>query len=242
MDFISQLPLSNGYNAILVITTCTSLELADLFIKHVFLKHGLPDNIVSNHAHHPEDNGQTERVNQILEKYLQMFICYQQDDWSKWLPMAEFAYKNVDNLCFKPFTGEILSLTLSIQRYKQQADKLCLQPPSSTSLFQHCKLGLFKIESVVSKNALKLSLPSKWKEIHPVFHVSLLEPAKGYTKANYNISSNGLVISLTKIELPGNPPTIFETPPTWFKTFIPLILTNLINLKSPSFKILQTIF
>ncbi|KNZ62742.1 uncharacterized protein VP01_12289g2, partial [Puccinia sorghi] len=46
--FISQIPLSNGYDAILVITTCTSLELADLFIEHVFLKDGLPDNIVSN--------------------------------------------------------------------------------------------------------------------------------------------------------------------------------------------------
>ncbi|KNZ51414.1 uncharacterized protein VP01_3967g1, partial [Puccinia sorghi] len=30
MDFISQLPLSNGYDAILFITTCTSLQLADL--------------------------------------------------------------------------------------------------------------------------------------------------------------------------------------------------------------------
>ncbi|KNZ43912.1 putative retrotransposon nucleocapsid protein, partial [Puccinia sorghi] len=62
MDFISQLPLSNGYDTILVVvdcfskmslfirtkTTCTSLELADLFIEHVFSKHGLPENIVSN--------------------------------------------------------------------------------------------------------------------------------------------------------------------------------------------------
>ncbi|KNZ49959.1 uncharacterized protein VP01_466g2, partial [Puccinia sorghi] len=62
MDFISQLPLSNGYDAILVVvdrfskmslfiqtkTTCNSSELADLFIEHVFLKHGLPDNIVSD--------------------------------------------------------------------------------------------------------------------------------------------------------------------------------------------------
>ncbi|KNZ60713.1 uncharacterized protein VP01_15128g1, partial [Puccinia sorghi] len=80
--------------------------------------------------------------------------------------------------------GEILSSNLSMsanQRYKQQADKLRLQPPIfniGDSLSER-KLGPFKIESVVLKNSFKLSLPSKWKAIHPVFHVSLLEPAKG---------------------------------------------------------------
>ncbi|KNZ57881.1 uncharacterized protein VP01_204g6 [Puccinia sorghi] len=62
MDFISQLPLSNDYDAILVVvdrfskmslfirtkTTCTSSDLAELFVEHVFSKHGLPDNIVSD--------------------------------------------------------------------------------------------------------------------------------------------------------------------------------------------------
>ncbi|KNZ59412.1 phenylalanine ammonia-lyase [Puccinia sorghi] len=42
--------------------------------------------------------------------------------------------------------------------------------------------------------------------------------------------SKMLVISPMKIKLPGNPPIIFETLPTWFKTFIQLILTNLVNL------------
>ena len=35
-----------------------------------------------------------ERVNQILEQYLQCMISYQQDDWIKFLPMPEFAYNN----------------------------------------------------------------------------------------------------------------------------------------------------
>ena len=45
-------------------------------------------------AYHPETDGQTKRVNQILEQYLQMFVNYQQDNWSEWLPYAEFAYNN----------------------------------------------------------------------------------------------------------------------------------------------------
>jgi len=108
MDFISQLPLSNRHDAILVVVdrfskmslflqtkmTCTSSELAELFVKFFFSKHGLSDNIVSDcgslfvssfwtslcqhlkikrnlsTAYHPESDGQTERVNQILGQYL----------------------------------------------------------------------------------------------------------------------------------------------------------------------------
>ena len=132
MDFISQLPLSNGLDAILVVvdrfskmgifiktqTTATAEDLANLFVEFVFSKHGLPSNIVSDRgslfissfwtnlckklnivrnlstAYHPESDGQTERVNQILEQYLRMYVNYQQDDWAQWLPLAEFAYNN----------------------------------------------------------------------------------------------------------------------------------------------------
>ena len=132
MDFITQLPPSDNFDAILVIVdrfskmslflkthgTATSEDLANLFIDNVFSKHGLPDNIVSDRgtlfvssfwtslckqlrisrnlstAYHPESDGQTERINQILEQYLRMYVNYQQDDWCKWLSLAEFAYNN----------------------------------------------------------------------------------------------------------------------------------------------------
>lgn len=45
-------------------------------------------------AYHPETDGQTERVNQTLEQYLRIYTNYQQDDWCKLLPLAEFAYNN----------------------------------------------------------------------------------------------------------------------------------------------------
>ena len=37
-------------------------------------------------AFHPQTDGQTERVNQEVEKYLRIFINYHQDDWADWLP------------------------------------------------------------------------------------------------------------------------------------------------------------
>ena len=93
-------------------------ELARLFIDRVFAKHGAPHDIVSDRgrhfvsklwneictalriksnlstAYHPETDGQTERINQILEQYLRMYTNYQQDDWDALLPLAEFTYNN----------------------------------------------------------------------------------------------------------------------------------------------------
>jgi transposase InsO family protein len=43
-------------------------------------------------AYHPQTDGQTERVNQILEVYLRIFINRQQDDWVRLLPLAQIAY------------------------------------------------------------------------------------------------------------------------------------------------------
>ncbi|MBW0512405.1 hypothetical protein O181_052120 [Austropuccinia psidii MF-1] len=102
-------------------SSITSLDLAHLFIKNIFLNHGLPSRIVSDRgflfvssflinlrqqlkisrdlstAYTPETDGQTERVNQILEHYPQMYVSYHQDDWNTWLPLAEFAYNNSDH-------------------------------------------------------------------------------------------------------------------------------------------------
>ena len=44
--------------------------------------------------YHPQTNGQTERVNQILERYLRCTVNYQQDDWVDFLAMVEFSYNN----------------------------------------------------------------------------------------------------------------------------------------------------
>src|SRR6266705_986096 len=135
MDFIEQLPPSYGFTSVLVVVdhlskqcifvpthhTITALELAKLFLLHVFSKHSIPSHITSDrgskfvshffcslgkaldiHLHftsgyHPEGDGQTERMNQTLEQYLQIYSNYQQDNWSELLPLAEFTYNNALN-------------------------------------------------------------------------------------------------------------------------------------------------
>ncbi|MBW0534332.1 hypothetical protein O181_074047 [Austropuccinia psidii MF-1] len=45
-------------------------------------------------------------------------------------------------------------------------------------------VGCFTILKKVSTHAYHLKLPSQWKSIHPVFHISLLEPVKTSTIPN----------------------------------------------------------
>jgi transposase InsO family protein len=99
-------------------TKVTAPQLADLFIRTVYCHHGLPKDLVSDRdtrfvsdfwaslckqlqvkrrlstANHPQTDGQTERVNRILEEFLRAYCSARQDNWSQLLPMAEFAYNS----------------------------------------------------------------------------------------------------------------------------------------------------
>src|SRR5258705_263849 len=136
MDFIEQLPASENFSTILVVIdrlmkqaifipshdTMNAPQVAQLFLTHVFSKHGVPSHITSDQGsefvshffrslgkllrmrlhftsgYHLEGDGQTERANQVLEQYLWVYTNYQQDDWATLLPMAEFAYNNATNV------------------------------------------------------------------------------------------------------------------------------------------------
>jgi len=94
---------------------------ADAFLTNVWKLHGLPDSIVSDRgsqfisnfwtylcarlrvkynlstARHPQTDGQTERVNSVVEAYLHAFVNYSQNTWTDWLPQAEFVGNNTRN-------------------------------------------------------------------------------------------------------------------------------------------------
>ena len=50
--------------------------------------------LVATTAYHPQEDGQTEQVNQELEQYLHIFINQRQDDGDNLLPFTEFQYNN----------------------------------------------------------------------------------------------------------------------------------------------------
>ncbi|KAE8971040.1 hypothetical protein PF010_g28085 [Phytophthora fragariae] len=100
--------------------TVTAAETAAHFIDCVFRHHGLPESIVSDRdprftsafwsslfqflgtklsmstAAHPETDGQTERVNRVLEAVLRSYAT-SFASWSSFLPLAEFALNNAEH-------------------------------------------------------------------------------------------------------------------------------------------------
>ncbi|KAJ1598355.1 hypothetical protein NDA14_006133 [Ustilago hordei] len=59
------------------------------FAEQMGVKHSL------SMAYHPQTDGQTERVNQVIEQYLRMYCNYEQNDWADLLDTAAFIYNNM---------------------------------------------------------------------------------------------------------------------------------------------------
>ena len=96
----------------------TAEGIATLLRHHVVRLHGLPSELVTDRdprftakfmrelcqtlgvkqsmstAFHPESDGQTERMNRVLEDVLRHYVSPAQDDWDEHVDMAEFAINN----------------------------------------------------------------------------------------------------------------------------------------------------
>ncbi|KAL5808962.1 hypothetical protein ACOSQ3_029653 [Xanthoceras sorbifolium] len=97
-------------------TDCTAEQAARLFLRNVVKYWGVPRTIISDRdprftgkfwtelfnllgsklhfstSFHPQTDGQTERVNALLELYLRHFVSANQRDWAKLLDVAQFSY------------------------------------------------------------------------------------------------------------------------------------------------------
>jgi len=109
--------------------TLDSLGLARLLRDHVWSRFGTPRLIISDRgpqfasqftkelagllgiklalstAYHPQTDGQSERMNQEVEKYLRAYVGYHQNDWTEWLATCQFAMNNTvkSSTGFTPF-------------------------------------------------------------------------------------------------------------------------------------------
>ena len=105
-----------------VFVLCTKEETTflttELFRDHVWCQHGLPSTVVSDHgsvfasnflgelykllgikckmstAFHPQTDGQTEWLNHEINQYLQTYINDRQNEWVKWIKIAQFVWNN----------------------------------------------------------------------------------------------------------------------------------------------------
>ncbi|SYW85973.1 uncharacterized protein UHO2_02207 [Ustilago hordei] len=98
--------------------TVTAKQTAVLLYRHMVRLFGYPDHMVLDRgrqfisgawkafteqmgvkhslstAYLPQTDGQTERVNQVIEQYLRMYCNYEQNDWADLLDTAAFVYNN----------------------------------------------------------------------------------------------------------------------------------------------------
>ncbi|MBW0504543.1 hypothetical protein O181_044258 [Austropuccinia psidii MF-1] len=187
MDFITQFPLSNNFDSILVVVdifskmaifiptygTITALELGQIFISHVF-----PN---------MDSNGQTDRVNQILEQYLRILTCWKV---SKKLQSVQQVVKEELESTIRRFK-KYADRNRKISPDFQPGDKVRLASKNikttrPTKKLSERWLGPFGIINKIGRHAYHLKLPLQWKSVHPVFHVSLLEPGKQSSIPNCN--------------------------------------------------------
>jgi hypothetical protein len=50
--------------------------------------------LIQSSSYHPQIDGQTERVNQIIEDMLRAYVLTDDPNWDKHLPLIEFSYSN----------------------------------------------------------------------------------------------------------------------------------------------------
>ena len=97
----------------------TAYSTAELFRDHVWCQHGLPSTVFSDRglvfvsnflgelykllgikrkmstAFHPQTDRQTERLNRKINQYLRTYVNDQQNDWAKWIKIAQFIWNNM---------------------------------------------------------------------------------------------------------------------------------------------------
>ena len=110
--------ISKEAHFIPVKTTHKAFNIAEIFMKQIFHLHGIPKVIISNRdpkftgnfwkslfkglnttlnfstSFHPQTDGQTERVNQVIEYMLRLYVREQPGKWEDFLHLVEFAYNN----------------------------------------------------------------------------------------------------------------------------------------------------
>ncbi|KAF8724483.1 hypothetical protein RHS02_08548, partial [Rhizoctonia solani] len=246
-DMIVDLPKDGNNNSILVIVDsftkygifvkCSkklkALELAELFLEHVWKRHGMPEKTILDRgkvfnnkflkalykrlgidphfllAYHPQSDGQTERVNPSIKHFLRAYLGINQWDWTKWLPMAEFAYNNAVHSStgktpFKALYGWEPTLTPSnVPTDVPEADELA---QTMEAQWKEIELALRQAKQWMTArengsptefevreeawldtknvNLKTLNLPPTMR-IHNVFHIGLLSKVKRDKKRTF---------------------------------------------------------
>ena len=207
--------------------TINAEQMAKLYATYILPHYGLPCHIISNHdprftsafsrelcctlgisqnistAYHPQTDGQSERTNQHLEQYLQIFIDYHQQNWASLLPLAQYTLNAWPNATTKkaPFElilGHIPKVHQSARPFKS---------PSVENQLQQLKQACEEAKEVLQK-ATNVTLPTRfepyqigdqvWLEGH---NLHTTHPSSKLAPRRYGLFTITRVVSQTSYQL-----------------------------------------
>ncbi len=145
----------------------TAQEMGRLFFSHIFKHHGLLKDIVSDRdpkfiskfwwalwkrmgselkmstSFHPQTDGQTERVNLVIQQFLRNYVAVDQQDWVDHLELAEFCYNSkhyaTGSTPFQMVTGKSTIVPMTWATQGQPSNDASEEVPMVTQLDEERK-------------------------------------------------------------------------------------------------------
>ncbi|MCO5592004.1 hypothetical protein L7F22_045997 [Adiantum nelumboides] len=123
-------------------------HLARLIVAQIFRLHGMPETIVSERdprftslfwkaiwenigtrlqfssSFHPQSDGQSEIVNSVVLDLLKSYILDQKTQWERYLPLVEFAYKNMIHSSTGKASFDIVEGAMKVPPFLSMKDKI----------------------------------------------------------------------------------------------------------------------
>ncbi|MCO5589123.1 hypothetical protein L7F22_043089 [Adiantum nelumboides] len=123
-------------------------HLARLFVAQIFKLHGMPETIVSDKdprftslfwkaiwenidtrlqfssSFHPQTDGQSEIANSVMLDLLESYISDQKTQWTRYLPLVEFAYNNTIHSSTGKAPFEIVEGAMKVPPFLSTKDKI----------------------------------------------------------------------------------------------------------------------
>ncbi|KAA3470113.1 DNA/RNA polymerase superfamily protein [Gossypium australe] len=180
-------------------------KFAKLYVSKIVRLHRVPASIISDRdpklhevlgtqlnistMYHPQIDGQSKRVIQILKDMLWGCVIDCWGIWEDYLPLVEFAYNNnfqysIQMASYEALYGHYFRSIKVLREYKEKRYRVFYwrsgvpisvsMEKGSSGMFSSRFIGPYRILKHVGSVAYQLELPSELDQIHNVFHVSVL--------------------------------------------------------------------
>jgi hypothetical protein len=154
-------------------TTINAEGTTRLFLEEVWRHHGTPREVVSDRgpqfiagftrklykllgiklamsmAYHPQTDGQTEHINQVLKGYLRIFTSRRQDNWDNLLPLGKFHHNNSVHLSTQQTPFMVDTGRHPHMGFEPQQPCSTLEP--ANEFMEHIALGIEEAKAALTK-------------------------------------------------------------------------------------------